>query len=94
MKKKKRLNFRLIARGLAIAVFAAGAAVWISGGAHFGWTKTSVPVPFVDEVTGIEGTRWEDRFVPGVEFPAAGALGAAGLFLLSLLIKPPRGGAA
>lgn len=87
---KKELNMRLVLRWLAVAVFAAGLAVWIAGGARVGWTQTSVPVPVVDEITGIEGVRWEERFVPGVEIPAAGALGAAGLAALSLFFNRKR----
>ncbi len=63
-------------RFFAIVLFAACLAVWIAGGAERGWTKTSVPTTFEDEITGIEGIRYEEKFVPGIEFPAAGiALG-------------------
>ncbi len=86
---KKTLNIPLLLRSLAAVIFAAGIAVWLSGGAHWGWTKTSVPLPFIDEVTGIEGTRWEERFVPGVEFPAAGVVVSLIFFGFSLLFKSP-----
>jgi hypothetical protein len=49
---------------------------WLGAGAHRGWTQTSVAVKSVDEVTGIEGIRYEPRFVPGLDFLAGGLLGA------------------
>ena len=66
-------------------LFVAAAASWLATGANRGWTKTSVPRKLLDEVTGIEGVRYERRFVPGVDFLAAAALAssllAAGSFL-------------
>lgn len=47
---------------------------WAVTGAHRGWTKTSVPVKVLDEVTGLEGVDYQKRFVPGVDFLAGSAL--------------------
>jgi len=69
------MGSRLLLRFAGILLFAAVAA-WLIAGGHRGWTKTSVPRKVVDEVTGIEGVTYERRFVPGLDFLAAGALGA------------------
>lgn len=60
--------------GLGIVV---GAVLfWAARGANRGWTKTTVPVRVVDEVTGLEGVEYHDRLVPGIDFlSAALALG-------------------
>lgn len=63
-------------RILAIVVALAFAGTWFSLGANTGWTKTSVPVTEVDEITGIESQTWEDKFIPGIEFLGAGLFGA------------------
>ena len=75
--------FRLAA--LALAVVAA--VLWLFGGPNLGWTKTSVPVKHVDEVTGIEHDVWENRFLPGVDFLAGGLAAGAALFGMSFLFR-------
>jgi hypothetical protein len=62
---------------LTIAVGALG--LWASLGANRGWTRTTVPVKTVDEVTGIEGIQYQKKFVPGVDL-LGGALLASVLF--------------
>ncbi len=42
---------------------------WASNGAHRGWTKTSVAIHKVDEITEIPYVEYEKRLVPGIEFP-------------------------
>ena len=44
-----------ILRILALLVVVAAATTWLVTGANRAWTKTSVPVKTLDEVTGIEG---------------------------------------
>ena len=46
---------------------------WLLSGANTGWTKTSIATMQSDEITGIDYPTWEKRFVPGVDFIAAGA---------------------
>lgn len=53
---------------------------WFFGGMNTGWTKTTVTTMAVDPVTQLDYPVVEKRFVPGVDFVAAGA--AAGLLLL------------
>ena len=74
------------------ALFLAVAALvtWFGTGANRGWTKTSVPKKTVDEVTGIVGEVYEQRFVPGVDFLGAAALVCAILFGASFLFPKRR----
>jgi hypothetical protein len=41
----------------------------------------------VDEVTGLEGIQWQDKFVPGVDLLAASTLGAGVLVGISFLFQ-------
>jgi hypothetical protein len=63
---------RLLAFGIALGAVA----WWLAAGANRGWTKTSVPIKTMDEVTGIEAIAYEQRFVPGVDFLGVALLGA------------------
>ena len=65
---------------LALVVALGGVITWVATGANRGWTKTSVAIKTLDEVTGIEGITYQKKFLPGVDF-----LGAAfgGVVLLS-----------
>jgi hypothetical protein len=56
---------------LALLVALAAVVTWAATGANRGWTKTSVPVKTLDEVTGIEGITYQPKFLPGVDFLAA-----------------------
>jgi hypothetical protein len=67
------------------AIFVLVAAVyWLAAGANPGWTKTSLPVKTVDEVTGLDRIEWQQKFVPGVDFLAGIFLVSGGLAGLSL----------
>ncbi len=70
---------------LIIAVAAAG--FWLAAGANRGWTKNRVEKKTVDEVTGIEGIHYEQKFVPGVDFLGAAVLGAGFLAGCSFLAR-------
>jgi len=59
---------------------------WAAAGADRGWTKTRVPKKVVDEVTGLEGIQWQDKFVPGVDFLGAALLGAGILAGVSIFV--------
>ncbi len=81
-----RTKLRVVALILAFVILA----FWFFGGANLGWTKTSVPHRVRDPVTEIEVDVYVNRFVPGVDFLAAGlavpALLCAGAFFF------PNGG--
>jgi hypothetical protein len=72
---------------LALLVVLAAAGTWLATGANRGWTKTSVPVKTLDEVTGIEGISYQKKFLPGVDFLGAAFGGAALLAGASLFFR-------
>lgn len=75
---------------LALATLTLGLAGWLMAGANRGWTKTSVAIKTPDQVTGIEGVEYQDRFVPGLDFLAATGVAAAGLAGVSLCFRRPH----
>ena len=75
-------TFRIIAAVLVVGAIA----FWVAAGANRGWTKTRVPKKVVDEVTGLEGIQWQDKFVPGVDFLGAALLGAGVLTGISFFV--------
>jgi hypothetical protein len=81
---------RRLLQALALVVSLGSAILWLVQGANRGWTKTSVPVKTVDEVTGIEGITYENRFVPGVDFLGVGLLAGAMLSAGSLFIPSSK----
>ena len=74
-------------RALALLVMVTAIVAWAGAGANRGWTKTTVPVKTVDEVTGIEAITYEKRFLPGVDFLAGGVAASVGLFGISFLFR-------
>ena len=75
-------TLRIIAAVLVVGAIA----FWVAAGANRGWTKTRVPKKVVDEVTGLEGIQWQDKFVPGVDFLGAALLGAGFLAGVSFFV--------
>ncbi len=73
-------------RILATVLIVGAIAFWAAAGANRGWTKTRVPKKVVDEVTGLEGVQWQDKFVPGVDFLGAALLGAGILAGISIFV--------
>ena len=72
---------------LAVITAVTAASLWLVKGRNSGWTKTTVEIRKMDEVTGIEGIEQEKRFVPGVDFLGA-ALAAAGVLAGASFIFP------
>jgi hypothetical protein len=64
-------------RIVALLLALAASGTWVATGGNRGWTKTSVPVKTVDEITGIEAVSYERRFLPGLEFLGTALLGAS-----------------
>lgn len=82
-------------RILSAVLTLAAALAWLVLGANRGWTRTSVPVKTVDEVTGIEGIQYQKKFVPGLELLGGALLGAgilagASLFFGNQQIKQTK----
>ena len=74
---------------LALLLVLAAVTTWLVTGANRGWTKTSVAVKTLDDVTGIEGITYKKKFLPGVDFLGAGAAVAVGLAGASLFFRKP-----
>jgi hypothetical protein len=72
---------------LAVLAVLSAASIWLGLGANRGWTKTTVPVKTVDEVTGIEAITYEKRFQPGLDFLGGGVVAGAALAGLSLVLS-------
>lgn len=77
---------RIALRLLAMISFLGPAVWWAADGAHPGWSKNTVAVHTLDEITGIEQITYEKRFVPGIDTLAFGLVVAVGLSGLSALI--------
>ncbi len=73
-------------RIIAMVLVVGAIAFWAAAGANRGWTKTRVPKKIVDEVTGLEGIQWQNKFEPGVDFLGAALLGAGVLAGVSLFV--------
>lgn len=74
---------RLLALLLAFGV----TALWLGAGANRGWTKTSQTKKTLDEVTGLEGITYEQRFLPGLDVLGAAWILAGGLAGVSFVIR-------
>jgi hypothetical protein len=72
---------------LAALVLLTAGTTWLVTGANRGWTKTSVQIKTLDEVTGIEGITYQKKFLPGVDFLGAAVIGAGVLASASLLFR-------
>ncbi len=68
---------RATLRIIAAVILLAAVVWWWRAGAHKGWTKTSVRIWKYDEITEISYPENEKRFVPGVDFLAAGGVTSA-----------------
>ena len=77
-----RVSFLVVAAMAALA----GVLAWVAGGARLGWTKTSVAVEKIDEVTGIAYPEYEKKLVPGVEFAVGGLVAGAVLASAGFLL--------
>ena len=75
---------------LALVVVLGGVVTWAAAGANRGWTKTSVAIKTLDEVTGIEGITYQKQFLPGVDFLGAAFGGAALLAAASFFFREPK----
>jgi hypothetical protein len=81
-----RTKLRVVALLLTLAVLA----FWGIRGPNLGWTKTSVPHKQVDPVTELAVDVYETKFVPGVDFLAAGLALAGMIAASSFLFRKPK----
>ena len=76
---------------IASALFAAATVgTWVVFGMNTGWTKDSVQEKRIDAVTGIEQIVWTGKWVPGVDFLAAGLACSAGLLIGSSAVRAKK----
>ncbi|ATC63103.1 hypothetical protein CMV30_03545 [Nibricoccus aquaticus] len=73
-----RIFLRFIGALLAVVIFT----YWAAAGANTGFTKDKIALKKTDEVTGIEFVEYQDHFLPGIEFLAAGT--GLGLALIAI----------
>lgn len=71
----------------ALAMALITVVLWFFGGPNLGWTKTTVLREEIDPVTELEKQIWEKRFLPGLDFLAAGLFGGAVLVGSSFLFR-------
>jgi hypothetical protein len=74
-------------RIVAVLIVLAAAGFWLAAGANRGWTKDKMEKKTLDEVTGIEGITYEKKFVPGLDFLGAAAIGGGFLTGISFLLR-------
>jgi len=72
---------------LAVVLAVATLSLWLAKGANTKFTKNRIQVTVVDPVTEIPEPRWQEVFIPGIEFLGGGLITAGALFVGSLLIR-------
>jgi len=82
-----RSRCRRLFRIAALLTFIGCVGFWAARGARLGWSQHRVPIQEVDEVTGLDYVRYEERFVPGLEWLAGGCAVAVLLFGASFLVR-------
>jgi hypothetical protein len=85
-----KFSLRTVTRLLALFIVSTCLSWWWFSGADMGWTKTYVTIPATDEITGIQYEVKKEKFVPGVDFLAAGIGLSAGIFAASFLLSPRK----
>jgi hypothetical protein len=72
---------------LAVVLAVATLSVWLAKGANTKFTKNRIQVTVIDPVTEIPEPRWQEVFIPGIEFLGGGLITAGALFVGSFLIR-------
>jgi hypothetical protein len=85
-----KFPLRTITRLLALFILVTCLSWWCFSGADMGWTKTYVTIPATDEITGIAYEVKQEKFVPGVDFVAAGIGLSFGIFAASFLFSQKK----
>ena len=80
---------RLTLRLAALVIGCSGLVLWLVGGLHMGWSKSTETRTEIDEVTGLEYPVTENKYVLGVELLGATLAVSSGLFGLSLAFRNP-----
>ena len=80
---------RLALRLVALVIGCSGLILWLVGGLHMGWSKSTETRTEIDEVTGLEYPVTENKYVLGVELLGATLAVSGGLLGLSLAFHKP-----
>ena len=80
---------RLALRLAAFMIGCSGLILWLVGGLHMGWSKSTETRTEIDEVTGLEYPVTENKYVLGVELFGATLAVSGGLLGLSLAFRNP-----
>ena len=78
---------RLALRLAAFVIGCSGLILWLVGGLHMGWSKSTETRTEIDEVTGLEYPVTENKYVLGVELFGATLAVSGGLLGLSLAFR-------
>lgn len=73
-----------VLRALGTFVLVCTVVLWAAMGLKLGWTKTYVEIDRVDPVTELPFKENVPRFIPGVDFLAAGVFSGIVLLLVSI----------
>ena len=80
---------RSVLRLAAFVIGCSGLILWLVGGLHMGWSKSTETRTEIDEVTGLEYPVTENKYVLGVELFGATLAVSGGLLGLSLAFRNP-----
>jgi len=78
---------RLALRLAAFVIGCFGLILWLLGGLHMGWSKSTETRTEIDEVTGLQYPVTENKYVLGVELLGATLVVSGGLFGMSLAFR-------
>ena len=81
------LTMRTVLRLATLFIALVTLVLWFFGGANTGRTKMTETVKVSDSVTGKETVSKETRFLPGLDFLAAGLIGAGVVWVLSFAAR-------
>lgn len=72
---------------LAVVLAVATLSVWLAKGANTKFTKNRIQVTVIDPVTELPEHRWQEVFIPGIEFLGGGLALSGALLGGSLFIR-------
>ncbi len=72
---------------LAVVLAVATVSWWAAKGANTKFTKNRIQVTVIDPVTELPDHKWQEVFIPGIEYLGGGLIGAGALFVGSLFIR-------
>jgi hypothetical protein len=72
---------------LAVVLAVATVSWWAANGANTKFTKNRIQVTVIDPVTELPEYKWQEVFIPGIEYLAGGLIAAGAFFGGSLFIR-------